>query len=120
MPRITSGKLTILFLRDFVYKEFLFTSKNLINNAHIKFAEEFIIWNSDAFKLITLNDKVVTGSSIMPQKKISDTLEYLRGKVGQSYGNLFSMMTILKGLVPYHTLKIFKMTKNLFLKHLIQ
>ena len=63
-----------------------------------RLAEEFIIWNSDAFKLITLNDSIVTGSSIMPQKKNPDPLEYLRGKVGSSYGNLFSMMTILKGL----------------------
>ena len=62
-----------------------------------RLAEEFIIWNSDAFKLITLNDNIVTGSSIMPQKKNPDPLEYLRGKVGNSYGNLFSMMTILKG-----------------------
>ncbi len=82
--------------RDFVL-DFLFTSS--VCAMHIsRFAEEFIIWNSDAFRLITLNDNVVTGSSIMPQKKNPDPLEYLRGKVGISYGNLFSMMTILKGL----------------------
>ena len=51
-----------------------------------------------AFNLITLSDKVVTGSSIMPQKKNPDLLEYLRGKTGIVYGNLFSMLTILKGL----------------------
>jgi argininosuccinate lyase len=45
-----------------------------------------------------LNDKIVTGSSIMPQKKNPDPLEYLRGKTGSSFGNLFSMLTILKGL----------------------
>ena len=82
--------------RDFVL-DFLFASS--VCAMHIsRFAEEFIIWNSDAFKLITLNDNIVTGSSIMPQKKNPDPLEYLRGKVGSSYGNLFSMMTILKGL----------------------
>ena len=63
-----------------------------------RIAEELIMWNSDAFNLINLSDKVVTGSSIMPQKKNPDLLEYLRGKVGSSYGNLFSMLTILKGL----------------------
>ena len=63
-----------------------------------RLAEEFIIWNSDGFGLITLKDSIVTGSSIMPQKKNPDPLEYLRGKVASSYGNLFSMMTILKGL----------------------
>jgi argininosuccinate lyase len=61
-------------------------------------AEELIIWNSDGFNLINLSDKVVTGSSIMPQKKNPDLLEYLRGKSGNTYGNLFSMLTILKGL----------------------
>ena len=61
-------------------------------------AEELIIWNSDGFNLIKLSDKVVTGSSIMPQKKNPDLLEYLRGKSGTTYGNLFSMLTILKGL----------------------
>tara|TARA_Y100000591_G_scaffold231084_1_gene202030 strand:- start:317 stop:946 length:630 start_codon:yes stop_codon:yes gene_type:complete len=63
-----------------------------------RIAEELIIWNSDAFKMINLSDKIVTGSSIMPQKKNPDLLEYLRGKTGNVYGNLFSMLTILKGL----------------------
>ena len=63
-----------------------------------RIAEELIIWNSDGFNLITLSDKVVTGSSIMPQKKNPDLLEYLRGKTGSAYGNLFAMLTILKGL----------------------
>ena len=63
-----------------------------------RIAEELIIWNSDGFNLINLSDSVVTGSSIMPQKKNPDLLEYLRGKTGSTYGNLFSMLTILKGL----------------------
>ena len=63
-----------------------------------RISEELIIWNSDGFGLIKLSDKIVTGSSIMPQKKNPDLLEYLRGKTGSIYGNLFSMLTILKGL----------------------
>ena len=63
-----------------------------------RIAEELIIWNSDGFDLIVLSDKVVTGSSIMPQKKNPDPLEYLRGKAGGTFGNLLSMLTILKGL----------------------
>tara|TARA_B100001778_G_scaffold258187_1_gene218414 strand:- start:165 stop:800 length:636 start_codon:yes stop_codon:yes gene_type:complete len=63
-----------------------------------RIAEELIIWNSDSFSLINLSNKIVTGSSIMPQKKNPDLLEYLRGKSGKVYGNLFSMLTILKGL----------------------
>ena len=82
--------------RDFVI-DFLYScSKCSIHISRI--AEEFIIWNSDAFKLIKLNDKIVTGSSIMPQKKNPDPLEFLRGNTGSSFGNLFSMLTILKGL----------------------
>ena len=82
--------------RDFVL-EFLFSIS--VCSMHIsRIAEELIIWNSDGFKLITLSDKIVTGSSIMPQKKNPDPLEFLRGKTGITFGNLFSMLTILKGL----------------------
>ena len=82
--------------RDFVL-DFLYAASTC--SMHIsRLAEELIIWNSDAFDLISLNDKIVTGSSIMPQKKNPDPLEYLRGKTGTIYGNLFSMLTILKGL----------------------
>merc|ERR1712167_3189 len=82
--------------RDFVL-DFLYSSS--VCSMHIsRIAEELIIWNSDGFNLISLSDKIVTGSSIMPQKKNPDLLEYLRGKTGSTYGNLFSMLTILKGL----------------------
>ena len=82
--------------RDFVL-DFLFSVS--VCSIHIsRIAEELIIWNSDGFNLIHLSDKVVTGSSIMPQKKNPDLLEYLRGKTGTTFGNLFSMLTILKGL----------------------
>ncbi len=82
--------------RDFVI-DFLYSCSTCA--VHIsRIAEEFIIWNSDAYKLINLNDKIVTGSSIMPQKKNPDPLEYLRGKTGFMFGNLFSMLTTLKGL----------------------
>ena len=82
--------------RDFVL-DFLYAASTC--SMHIsRLAEELIIWNSDAFDLISLNDKIVTGSSIMPQKKNPDPLEFLRGKTGTIYGNLFSMLTILKGL----------------------
>ncbi len=82
--------------RDFVC-DFLYSVS--LCSIHIsRFSEEFIIWNSDVFNLINLNDKIVTGSSIMPQKKNPDPLEYLRGKSGIVLGNLTSMITILKGL----------------------
>ena len=92
----TNNSIDTVSDRDFVL-DFLYAVS--ICAMHIsRIAEDFIIWNSDAFNLINLSDKVVTGSSIMPQKKNPDLLEYLRGKSGSSYGSLFSMLTILKGL----------------------
>jgi len=62
-----------------------------------RFAEEFVYWNSQEFGYISIDDSFCTGSSIMPQKKNPDMAELLRGKVGRVYGNLFQMMTIMKG-----------------------
>ena len=92
----TNNSIDTVSDRDFVL-DFLYSVS--VCSMHIsRVAEELIIWNSDGFNLIKLSDKVVTGSSIMPQKKNPDLLEYLRGKSGITYGNLFSMLTILKGL----------------------
>jgi argininosuccinate lyase len=92
----TNNSIDTVSDRDFVL-DFLYSVS--VCSMHIsRIAEELIIWSSDGFNLIHLSDKVVTGSSIMPQKKNPDLLEYLRGKSGSSYGNLFSMLTILKGL----------------------
>ena len=92
----TNNSIDTVSDRDFVL-DFIFSSS--ICSMHIsRIAEELILWNSEGYSLINLSDKVVTGSSIMPQKKNPDLLEYLRGKTGIVYGNLFSMLTILKGL----------------------
>ena len=92
----TNNSIDTVSDRDFVL-DFLYSVS--VCSMHIsRIAEDLIIWNSDGFNLINLSDKIVTGSSIMPQKKNPDLLEYLRGKSGNIYGNLFSMLTILKGL----------------------
>ncbi len=92
----TNNSIDTVSDRDFVL-DFLYSSS--VCSLHIsRIAEDLIILNSDGFNLISLSDKIVTGSSIMPQKKNPDLLEYLRGKTGSTYGNLFSMLTILKGL----------------------
>ncbi len=92
----TNNSIDTVSDRDFVL-DFLYSVS--VCSMHIsRIAEELIIWNSDAYDLVNLSDKVVTGSSIMPQKKNPDLLEFLRGKSGSTYGNLFSMLTILKGL----------------------
>ena len=82
--------------RDFAI-DFLYASA--VCAMHLsRLAEDFIIYNSDAFALISFNDNMLTGSSIMPQKKNPDPAELIRGKVGISYGKLNSMLTIMKGL----------------------
>jgi argininosuccinate lyase len=92
----TNNSIDTVADRDFVL-DFLYSVS--VCSMHIsRIAEELIIWNSDGFNLINLSDKIVTGSSIMPQKKNPDLLEFLRGKSGITFGNLFSMLTILKGL----------------------
>jgi len=92
----TNNSIDTISDRDFVL-DFLFSIS--VCSIHIsRIAEELIIWNSDGFNLINLSDKIVTGSSIMPQKKNPDLLEHLRGKSGINFGNLISMLTILKGL----------------------
>ncbi|WP_440922791.1 argininosuccinate lyase [Candidatus Pelagibacter sp.] len=92
----TNNSIDTVADRDFVL-DFLYSVS--VCSLHLsRISEELIIWNSDGFNLINLSDKIVTGSSIMPQKKNPDLLEYLRGKSGITFGNLFSMFTILKGL----------------------
>jgi len=109
----TNNSIDTVSDRDFVL-DFLYSAS--VCSMHIsRIAEELIIWNSDGFNLINLSNKIVTGSSIMPQKKNPDLLEYLRGKSGSSYGNLFSMLTILKGL-PLSYFKDLQDDKELLFK----
>lgn len=63
-----------------------------------RLAEETIIWSSLEFRFVTLDDSFTTGSSIMPQKKNSDMAELIRGKTGRVYGDLMSILTVMKGL----------------------
>ena len=82
--------------RDFALD---FLSAASICAMHIsRFAEELIIWNSDIFKLISIDDKMLTGSSIMPQKKNPDPAELIRGRAGKNFGSLQAMLTTMKGL----------------------
>ncbi len=63
-----------------------------------RLGEEIVLWSSEEFSFITLPDAYATGSSIMPQKKNPDIAELVRGKTGRAYGNLISLLTIVKGL----------------------
>ncbi|EGA90165.1 argininosuccinate lyase [Planococcus donghaensis MPA1U2] len=82
--------------RDFIL-EFLSNSSMLMMHMS-RFAEEIILWSSEEFRFIELDDTFSTGSSIMPQKKNPDMAELIRGKTGRVYGNLFGLLTTLKGL----------------------
>ena len=82
--------------RDYIIE---FLSAASICIAHLsRFSEEFIIWNSQEFGFIDIDDSFCTGSSIMPQKKNPDMPELIRGKTGRVYGHLMGMLTTIKGL----------------------
>ena len=82
--------------RDFAI-DFLYASA--VCAMHLsRLAEDFIIFNSDAYGLISFDDNMLTGSSIMPQKKNPDPAELIRGRGGIKYGKLNSILTIMKGL----------------------
>ena len=63
-----------------------------------RFSEEIIIWNSNEYQFVEIDDAYSTGSSIMPQKKNPDIAELVRGKTGRVYGDLMSLLTTMKGL----------------------
>jgi argininosuccinate lyase len=82
--------------RDFIL-EFLAASSILMMHLS-RLSEEIILWSSQEFRFIELDDSFSTGSSIMPQKKNPDMAELIRGKTGRVYGNLIGLLTVLKGL----------------------
>jgi argininosuccinate lyase len=82
--------------RDFIV-EFLSIASILMTHIS-RLSEELVIWSSQEFQFIELDDSFCTGSSIMPQKKNPDVPELLRAKTGRVYGNLIGLLTVLKGL----------------------
>jgi len=92
----TNNSIDTVSDRDFALD---FLSSAAICAMHLsRLAEELIIWNSDVFGLIKFDDKMLTGSSIMPQKKNPDPAELIRGRAGENFGKLQAMLTIMKGL----------------------
>ncbi len=82
--------------RDFCLE--LMSSLSILMMHLSRFSEEIILWSSWEFKFVELSDAYTTGSSIMPQKKNPDMAELVRGKTGRVYGDLFALLTTLKGL----------------------
>lgn len=93
---ITRNSLDGVSDRDFAIE---FTSFASILMMHLsRFAEEIILWSTEEFSFIELDDAFSTGSSIMPQKKNPDLAELVRGKTGRVYGDLITLLTLMKSL----------------------
>ena len=93
---IASNSMDAVSDRDFCL-DFLYFGA--VCGAHLsRLCEELALWSSAEFGFIRLADSLTTGSSIMPQKRNPDLAELIRGKSGRLYGNLFSLLTVLKGL----------------------
>ena len=82
--------------RDYVIE--LLAALSMISMHLGRFSEEIIIWNSNEYQFVEMDDSYSTGSSIMPQKKNPDVAELIRGKSGRVYGALMSMLTVMKGI----------------------
>ena len=82
--------------RDFLLE---FVSASAITMMHLsRLSEELVLWSSEEFAFIRIDDAYATGSSIMPQKKNPDVAELIRGRTGRTYGNLTTLLTVMKGL----------------------
>ncbi|MBM7853877.1 argininosuccinate lyase [Desulfohalotomaculum tongense] len=94
--KISENSMDAVSDRDFAVE---FCSAAALIMMHLsRFCEEIILWSSAEFSFIELDDSYSTGSSIMPQKKNPDPAELIRGKSGRVYGDLMTLLTMLKGL----------------------
>jgi len=93
---ISENSLDAVSDRDFILE---FLSASAILMMHLsRLGEEMVLWSSQEFDFIELDDSFCTGSSIMPQKKNPDAAELIRGKTGRVYGNLINLLTMMKAL----------------------
>jgi argininosuccinate lyase len=93
---ITENSLDGVSDRDFAIE--LLSCLSIIMMHLSRFAEELILWSSHEFNFIEMDDAFSTGSSIMPQKKNPDVAELVRGKTGRVYGDLITLLTVMKSL----------------------
>lgn len=95
-PKISENSLDTVSDRDYLL-EFLAASALLMMHLS-RLSEDLILWSSPPFSFIEIEDAFTTGSSLMPHKKNPDVAELIRGKTGRVYGDLISLLTIMKGL----------------------
>jgi len=93
---ISANSMDAVSDRDFI-AEFIFAA-SLIMMHLSRFCEDIVLWSTEEFGYVEIADAYTTGSSLMPQKKNPDVAELVRGKTGRVYGNLVSLLTLLKGL----------------------
>ena len=93
---ITMNSLDGVSDRDFLL-DFLHAASTTMMHLS-RFCEELIIWNTNEFRFVEMDDAYATGSSIMPQKKNPDVAELIRGKTGRVYGDLMALLTVMKGI----------------------
>ena len=93
---ITMNSLDGVSDRDFVLE--LASCLSILVMHMSRFSEELILWSSNEFSFVEMDDAFSTGSSIMPQKKNPDVAELIRGKTGRVYGNLMGLLTVMKGI----------------------
>ena len=92
----TSNSMDSVSDRDYLID--LLSALSIIMMHLSRFSEEIILWNSNEYQFVELDDSYSTGSSIMPQKKNPDIAELVRGKTGRVYGHLMALLTTMKGL----------------------
>ena len=95
-PKVTENSIDGVSDRDFVIE--LASALSILMMHMSRFSEEIILWCSSEFGFIELDDAFSTGSSIMPQKKNPDVAELVRGKTGRIYGDLMTLLTMMKSL----------------------
>ena len=95
-PAVSNNSMDTVADRDFVAEFILAASLVMMHLS--RFCEDLILWSSGEFGFVEISDAYTTGSSIMPQKKNPDVAELIRGKTARVYGDLFAILTLLKGL----------------------
>ena len=109
---VTMNSLDGVSDRDFAIE--LTSNLSLIMMHLSRFSEELILWSSNEFRFVTMDDGYSTGSSIMPQKKNPDVAELIRGKTGRVYGSLIALLTVMKGIPLAYNKDMQEDKENLF------
>jgi argininosuccinate lyase len=95
-PAISQNSMDAVSDRDFII-EFIAAAAMIMMHLS-RFAEDLILWSTDEFSFVEIDDAYTTGSSIMPQKKNPDVAELIRGKTARVYGHVMTLLTLMKGL----------------------